>query len=577
MSATAQDIILKQDGSEIKTKVIEITDQQIKYKEFDFQDGPIRNINISEVFMITYESGQKEVFNKNTSPSKRESDPNCVKNTAFGLDIGLGGSFFTMYNDKAPSLFASSVGIRAMHHFNPYFGIDFLKMNWITDVLKDEWAMRLQFMSGIRGNSPTFFECMSVYSAFRLGYGMTFGLLTHYEGLCLETELGLNLTPTVFAGFAYNYHGYFVKGEDSKLAMHTLSFRLGFNFGKIQETKKRDIFNKQTSKPQSVRNCTKNTAFGLDIGLGGSFETYNNEKLPASWFAPALGIRVMHHFNPYFGVDFLKINWITDVLTSESEDFWQMRLQFMSGIRGNSPVFFKCMSAYTAFRLGYGMNLNPLLNLFEGLCLETELGLNLTPSVFAGFSYNYHKYFVNGVDHKLAGHTLSFRLGFNFGKTQEAKKREVDYKQTSISVQQRNYQSDLEREFYQIGTNDKAMLNFFKRNNFTESYTKFASACDMRKDGIGLLSAGVGTMGLGIILLGSGLGTDNANCSTTGFVFIGIGGTFTIASIPVLAVAGGRKRAIKNDFARQYFSNSTYQPTLNFNCTGNGLGIALKL
>jgi len=66
-NAIAQDIILKQDGSEIKAKVLEITDQQIKYKNFDFQNGPTRNINILEVFMITYENGQKEVFNRKTS------------------------------------------------------------------------------------------------------------------------------------------------------------------------------------------------------------------------------------------------------------------------------------------------------------------------------------------------------------------------------------------------------------------------------------------------------------------------------------------------------------------------------
>ena len=246
----AQDIILKKDGSEIKAKVLEITDQQIKYKDFDFQSGPIRNLNISEVFLITYENGQREVFNKvnetNASSSKRQSVTNCAKKTALGLDIGLGGSFYTILNEKSTSSFAPALGIRVMHHFNPYFGVDFLKINWITDLftsgLDDGWTMRLQIMPGIRGNSPTFFKCMSVYSAFRLGYGMDFRLLTvsgasHFEGLALETELGLNITPTVFAGFAYNYHKYFVKGVDSKLAMHTLSFRLGFNLGKKQEAK----------------------------------------------------------------------------------------------------------------------------------------------------------------------------------------------------------------------------------------------------------------------------------------------------------------------------------------------------
>jgi len=64
-----------------------------------------------------------------------------------------------------------------------------------------------------------------------------------------------------------------------------------------------------------------------------------------------------------------------------------------------------------------------------------------------------------------------------------------------------------------------------------------------------------------------------------GSVFVGAGGALTIASIPVLAVAGARKKAIKNDLAKQHFGieGYTYQPTLNFNYTGNGLGIALKL
>jgi len=180
-----------------------------------------------------------------------------------------------------------------------------------------------------------------------------------------------------------------------------------------------------TNKKQptaNVTNCAKKTAFGLDIGLGGTIETIYNKKFPPSYFASALGIRIMHHFNPYFGVDFLKINWITDVLTSVPDDDWLMRLQIMPGVRGNSPVFFKCMSVYSAFRLGYGMTFVAkqygvqLASHFEGLCLETELGLNLTPTVFAGFAYNYHKYFVNGIDSKRALHTLSFRLGFNFGK-----------------------------------------------------------------------------------------------------------------------------------------------------------------
>ena len=189
----------------------------------------------------------------------------------------------------------------------------------------------------------------------------------------------------------------------------------------INETKAQPTSEKQasdnTNEPQRVNRdnkteCTVKNAFGLDFGLGGSFYAVINEK-SLTLFTSALGMRIMHHFNPYFGIDFLKINWLTDVLTSGSGNPWQMRLQIMPGIRVNTPAFFKCMSVYVAFRLGYGMTFHK--SHFEGLCLETEFGLNLSRAVFAGFAYNYHKYFAKDVD-KLAMHTLSFRLGFNLGK-----------------------------------------------------------------------------------------------------------------------------------------------------------------
>jgi hypothetical protein len=245
---SAYDLILLKDGQEIKANVTEITPSEIKYKAFENLNGPTRTLSKRDVFLINYANGTREVIstsiNRNSNlSSKQQSATNCAKNTAFGLDMGFGGSFYANHNNRTKSTtsFAPTLGIRVMHHFNPYFGIDFLKLNWITDVFYSEmdegWTMRLQIMPGIRGNSPTFFKCMSVYSAFRLGYGMDFRFATlsgvsHFEGLCLETELGLNLTPTFFAGFAYNCHNYFVKGSDSKVAMHTFSFRLGFNFGK---------------------------------------------------------------------------------------------------------------------------------------------------------------------------------------------------------------------------------------------------------------------------------------------------------------------------------------------------------
>ncbi len=68
----AQDIIIKRNGDEIKSKILEITSETIKYKKFEFQDGPIRNINISDVFMVIYENGEREKFTTTENLNSKE-------------------------------------------------------------------------------------------------------------------------------------------------------------------------------------------------------------------------------------------------------------------------------------------------------------------------------------------------------------------------------------------------------------------------------------------------------------------------------------------------------------------------
>ncbi len=58
----SQDIIVRKDYSEIKAKVIEIQENLIKYKPYDFLDGPLRNIYVSDVLRIVFENGRSESF-----------------------------------------------------------------------------------------------------------------------------------------------------------------------------------------------------------------------------------------------------------------------------------------------------------------------------------------------------------------------------------------------------------------------------------------------------------------------------------------------------------------------------------
>lgn len=65
-NAFAQDIITKKDGTDIRAKVLEITTNEVKYKLYDEPDGITYTSRKSELIMICYESGRKDVFANNS-------------------------------------------------------------------------------------------------------------------------------------------------------------------------------------------------------------------------------------------------------------------------------------------------------------------------------------------------------------------------------------------------------------------------------------------------------------------------------------------------------------------------------
>jgi len=61
----AQDLIVKMDGQEVPAKVEEITLEEIIYVKPDSLQGPVMRMLKSEVFMIKYANGTREVFSEN--------------------------------------------------------------------------------------------------------------------------------------------------------------------------------------------------------------------------------------------------------------------------------------------------------------------------------------------------------------------------------------------------------------------------------------------------------------------------------------------------------------------------------
>ncbi|NQW77703.1 MAG: hypothetical protein HQ449_00150 [Chitinophagaceae bacterium] len=60
----SQDVLTKKSGDDILAKVLEVTSTEVKYKKFDNQSGPIFTILKSELLMVRYENGTKDLFNE---------------------------------------------------------------------------------------------------------------------------------------------------------------------------------------------------------------------------------------------------------------------------------------------------------------------------------------------------------------------------------------------------------------------------------------------------------------------------------------------------------------------------------
>lgn len=98
----AQDVLVKRNGDEIQVKVQEITLDVIKYKRFDNPEGPVISIAKSDVFMIKYENGTKEVFKEAARPTAQAINAREVVYTNGQQNLKLSGPRigFTVLSQK---------------------------------------------------------------------------------------------------------------------------------------------------------------------------------------------------------------------------------------------------------------------------------------------------------------------------------------------------------------------------------------------------------------------------------------------------------------------------------------------
>lgn len=64
ITAFSQDVITKKSGEDIQAKILEINQIDVKYKKFDNQNGPTFTLLKSDILIIRYENGTKDIFNQ---------------------------------------------------------------------------------------------------------------------------------------------------------------------------------------------------------------------------------------------------------------------------------------------------------------------------------------------------------------------------------------------------------------------------------------------------------------------------------------------------------------------------------
>ncbi len=59
---SAQDIIVLKSGDLIQSKVLEVGENDLKYKKWDNIDGPTYTMSLAKILSVNYQNGKKDIF-----------------------------------------------------------------------------------------------------------------------------------------------------------------------------------------------------------------------------------------------------------------------------------------------------------------------------------------------------------------------------------------------------------------------------------------------------------------------------------------------------------------------------------
>ena len=114
--AQSQDYLYLINSDTIKSKVLEVNENDVKYKDFENPDGPVYTINKSRIDKIIYQNGKVDYFNSVATDNNQNSIQNLPEsNNNQSLPKLLSFDQLMAFTDAEKEAYLSTIGIQSIY------------------------------------------------------------------------------------------------------------------------------------------------------------------------------------------------------------------------------------------------------------------------------------------------------------------------------------------------------------------------------------------------------------------------------------------------------------------------------
>lgn len=204
VDAAAQDVITMRTGEDVKAQIVEVTDDAVKYKKENLPDGPLFTISKSQVLMVTYSDGSRDVF-ADAQPqaySAPESDTILPADQLASLRPGMKYRELREYYDFR-DYYAKFRGYERYDLF--VGGLCSFLIPGLGQMIAGEWGRGAGFLAGYIGCASLMFYSLGIAALGEPGFGGGLALASSIAAVALNIYSIVDAVRVAKVKNMYNY------------------------------------------------------------------------------------------------------------------------------------------------------------------------------------------------------------------------------------------------------------------------------------------------------------------------------------------------------------------------------------